>query len=227
MLRTRTPRATTTSPWTATSRDTTTCHPSDARLPPPPRPREHLSDTFGVKDFWPVLAKKKEQTLTLLSWQSELQTTYRDTTAASVPPRNYCLLWTSSCFQLNTASPWGWGATRFHRDRLVIQRVEPAGCGEEGWNVAASKGLYICIHLPRGKKEIIQCHQKTWRLKAATWGMFLRFELIQTFRHWSFFPHSFCLLLISCLYTFNTPVRQKSSKRTNVVIVLVFFSGQV
>lgn len=48
-LHTRTPRATTTSPWTATSRDTTTCR----RSADPPPPGEHLSDGHSSRATFP------------------------------------------------------------------------------------------------------------------------------------------------------------------------------
>lgn len=135
-LHQRTPRATTTSPSTATSRDTTTCRPSAA----PPPPGEHLSDCqsefpppdFG-DEFRPVLAKRKSK-LSALLWQSEQQWGSCHTeeplfTLASPPPPfrlNTAPLWA----KVVLASPW----QTCHPDRLWWGRLD---CGDASGASAA------------------------------------------------------------------------------------------
>ncbi len=160
---TRTRRATTTSPWTATSRDTTTCHPS-ADPPPPgallsdnPSNRASFPSLHFGDDFRPALAKKETILRPFLTiWA---QTTQRAAARCLSHPGTavYC-----GCLLNSTLPLCGLMWYLLHRDRLVIQTEEPAGCGEEVWTGATSAGLQL-HSLPLGKM-----YHKTQQLKAAT-----------------------------------------------------------
>lgn len=155
-LHQRTPRATTTSPSTATSRDTTTCRPSAA----PPPPGEHLSDCqseFSPPDFGdefrPVLAKRKSK-LSALLWQSEQQWgschTEEPLFTVDAPPPP---------FSTQHRPSVGQSGTRFTVTDLSSRQavVRKAGL----WR--RQRG-FSCAHLPWEKHS-----RRSLRLKAATW----------------------------------------------------------
>lgn len=183
-LHQRTPRATTTSPSTATSRDTTTCRPSAA----PPPPGEHLSDCqsefpppdFG-DEFRPVLAKRKSK-LSALLWQSEQQwgSCHTEEPLFRVDPPPPPLF-------DSTPPLCGPKWYSLHRDRLVIQ----TGCGEEGWTVATPAVLQLRSP-PMGKTL-----PKIFTVKSSHMGMFMCLNSSERAPIEIF--HIFRLLPISCL----------------------------
>lgn len=69
--------------------------------------------------------------------QSELQTTHR-----AAPIGGGTVVECGRPPVSSTLPPCGLKGYLLHRDRLVIQTVEPAGCGEGGG------GLWDCIYLP-------------------------------------------------------------------------------
>lgn len=143
MLHTKTPRATTTSQWTATSRDIMTCHRSAD--PPLPPPEEQLSDTLGMISG--LRLEKKEQTLySPLTIRAVDHPQSSD--EASVPRRNWFLLQMPP-FK-STLPLCGLKWYMLHHDRLVLQTAGREGCGEEVWTVAPPVGLQL-QSCPMGK----------------------------------------------------------------------------
>lgn len=149
-LPTRTPRATTTSPWTATSRDTTTCR----RSADPPPPGEHISDghssraSFPPPHFWddfrPVLARKRANSQLFSDNQSCRPPTEQRRGICPTEEPLFFLQWMLPLPPFTSTLPLcGLKWYSPHRDRLVIQSREPAGCGEEGWTVATPAGLQL------------------------------------------------------------------------------------
>lgn len=153
-LPTRTPRATTTSPWTATSRDTTTCR----RSADPPPPGEHISDGRGSRasfppphfwdDFRPVLARK-EQTLSS-SLTIRAADHPQSSGEASVPLRNHFFFYSGcphSPHSPRHCPSVGWSGTH-----LTVTDLSSRAGSQQA--VVRKAGLwrhqrgFSCTHLP-------------------------------------------------------------------------------